>query len=79
MHFRVSNREQLSLGRFFEGPKKYTENKNEGNENKIIFGDFDYTVSKMERNAENRTKRLYRCCSIYTMSKLIAGNGLQDL
>ena len=25
------------------------ENKNEGNENKIIFGDFNYTMDKMER------------------------------
>ena len=35
-----SNREQLIRGRFFEGLQTYIENKTEGNENKIIIGDF---------------------------------------
>ena len=44
-----STREQLARGRFFEGLKNYMENKNEGNENKIILGDFNCTMDKMER------------------------------
>ena len=35
-----SNREQLIRGHFFEGLQTYIENKTEGNENKIIIGDF---------------------------------------
>ena len=45
-----STREQLSRGRFFEGLHNYMENKNEGNENKIILGDFNCTMDKMERD-----------------------------
>ena len=37
------------------------ENKNEGNKNKIILGDFRCTMDKMERDGENKTQRLYRC------------------
>ena len=36
-----STREQLARGRFFEGLQNCMENKNEGNENKIILGDFN--------------------------------------
>ena len=35
------------------------ENKNEGNENKIILGDFNCTMHKMKRDGENKTQRLY--------------------
>ena len=66
-------------GGFFEGLQNYMENKNEGNENKIILGDFNCTMDKMDRDGENKTQRLYRCCSNYALSKLIKDNGLGDL
>ena len=69
-----SNREQLARGRFFKGLQNYMENKNEGNENKIILGDFNCTMDKMDRYGGNRTQRLYRCCSNYA---LIVDNGLR--
>ena len=50
------------------------ENKNEGNENNIIFGDFNCTVDKMHKYKGNKTQRLYRCCSNYA---LIVDNGLR--
>ena len=34
------------------------ENKNEGNENKIILGDLNYTMDKIDRYGENKTQRL---------------------
>ena len=37
------------------------EYKNEGNENKIILGDFNCTMNKMDRAGENKTQILYRC------------------
>ena len=49
-------------------------NKNEGNENKIIVGDFNCIMDKMGTYDENKTQRLYRKCSIYV---LIADNGLR--
>ena len=55
------------------------ENKNEGNENKIILGDFNCTMDKMDRDSENKIQRLYRYCSNYALSKLIVDNGLEDL
>ena len=39
------------------------QNKNEGNENKIIIGDLNFTMDKIDRDGENKTQRLYRCCS----------------
>ena len=39
---RHNTREQLARGRFFERLQSYIENKCEGNENKIILGDFKY-------------------------------------
>ena len=56
-------REQLVKGRFFERLQNYMKNKCEGNENKIILGDFNITMDKMDRDSENKTQRLYRCCS----------------
>ena len=50
------------------------ENKNEGNENKIILGDFNCTMDKMDRYGGNKTQRLYRCSSNYA---LIVDNGLR--
>ena len=49
---------------------------NEGNENKIMLGDLNYTMDKIDRDGENKTKRNYRCCSSYALSKLIEDNGL---
>ena len=72
-----STRKQLSRGRFFEGLQNHMENKNEGNENKIILGDFNCTMDKMERDGRNKT--LYKCHFNYALSKLIVDNGLEDL
>ena len=55
------------------------QNKNEGNENKIILGDLNCTMDKIDRDGENKTQILYRCCCNYTLSKLIVDNGLEDL
>ena len=53
--------------------------KKKGNENKIILEDFNCTMDKMDRNGENKTQKLYWCCSSYALSKLIVDNGLEDL
>ena len=39
------------------------EKKCEGNKNKIILGDFNITMDKIDRDSRNKTQRLYRCCS----------------
>ena len=72
-----STREQLARGRFFEGLQNYMENKNEGNENKIILGDFNCSIDKMERDGRNKT--LYKCSFNYALPKLIVDNGLEHL
>ena len=72
-----STREHLARGRFFEELQNYMENKNKGNENKIILGDFNCTMDKMERDGRNKT--LYKCHFNYALSKLIVDNGLEDL
>ena len=54
-------------------------NKNEGNESKIMLGVLNCTMDKIDRVGENKTQRLYRCCSNYALSKLIVDNGLADL
>ena len=56
------------------------ENKNKGNENKIIPENFNFAVDKMNKYGENKTKRLYWCSS-YALSKLklIVDNGFEDL
>ena len=58
-------------GRFFEGLQNYMQNKNEGNESRIILGDLNCTMDKIDRDGENKTQRLYRCCSNYALWKLI--------
>ena len=55
------------------------QNKNERNENKIMLGDLNCTMDKIDRDGENKTKILYRCCFNYVLSKLILDNGLGDL
>ena len=50
------------------------ENKRQGNENKILPGDFISTMDKMDRDGGNKTQKLYRYCSKdsgYTGSTLI--------
>ena len=34
------------------------QNKNEGNENKIMLGDLNCTMAKLDRDGENKTQRL---------------------
>ena len=53
------------------------ENKNEGNESKIILGNCNCTMDKMERDDRNKT--LCRCRFSYSLSKLILDIGLEDL
>ena len=36
-------------------------------------------MDKMDRDVENKTQRLYWCCSSYALSKLIKDNELEDL
>ena len=55
------------------------ENKNEGNENKIILGDFNCTMDKMDRDGRNKKQRIYRCCSNYPLSKHFGDIELTDL
>ena len=54
------------------------QNKNEGNKTKIILGDLNYAMDKIDRDGENKTQRLYRCCSNYALSKLIADKGSME-
>ena len=46
-------------GAFFEGLQNYMQNKNEGNENKIMLGDLNCTLDKIDRDGENKTQRIY--------------------
>ena len=52
-------REQLIKGRFFEGLQNYMKNKCEGNENKVLLGDFNITMGIMDIDGGNKTQRLY--------------------
>ena len=45
-------------GRFFEGLQNYIQNKNEGNENKIIIGDLICTMEKIDMDGEYKTPTL---------------------
>ena len=44
-----------------------------------MLGDLNCTMDNIHRDGENKTKRLYRCCSNYALSKVIVDNGLEDL
>ena len=55
------------------------QNKNEGNENKVMLGVLNCTMDKIDWDGENKTQGLYRCCSNYALSKLTVDNGLEDL
>ena len=63
----------------FEGLQTYIENKTEGNENKILIGDFNCTLEKIDRDEGNKTQKRYRCHSLFALSKVIMDNGLEDL
>ena len=77
-------REQLIIGRFFEVLQNYVENKCEGNENKIVLGDFNITIGIMDRDDGKKTKTLLRSFQrstiyrIYTDTK-IANNTKTDI
>ena len=45
------------------------QNKNEGNDNKIMLGDLNFTIDKIDRDDENKTQRLYRCFSNHALYK----------
>ena len=53
-----STRKQLARGHFFEGLQNYMQNKNEGNENKIMLGKLNCTMDKIDRDGENKTHTL---------------------
>ena len=74
-----STREQLDGGPFYEGLQNYMENRNKGNENKIMLEDFNCTMDKIDRDVETKTQRLYWCYSSYVLSKRIVDNGLEEL
>ena len=44
-----------------------------------MLGDLNCTMDKIDRDGENKTERLYRCCSNYALLKIIVDNGLEDL
>ena len=69
----------MTRGRFFKGLQNYIENKKKGNENKIILGDFNCTMDKMDKDGGNKTRKTYTCRSNHGLSKLIVDNGLEDL
>ena len=48
------------------------DNKNEGNENKIILRDFNCSKDKMDRYGGNKTQILYRCGSYYALNVVMA-------
>ena len=52
------------------------QNKNEGNENKIILGDLNCTMDKIDRDGENKRQKYF---SNYALLKLIVDIGLGDL
>ena len=55
------------------------QNKNRGSENKVMLGDLNCTMDKIDRDGGNKTQILYSCCSNYVLSKLIVDNGFEDL
>ena len=42
-----------------------------------MLGVLNCTMDKIDRDGENKTQRIYRCCSNYALSKLIVDNGLE--
>ena len=62
-----STREQQARGHIFEELQNYMQNKNQGNKNKTIIGDLNCTMDKIDRDGENKTQIIYRCCSNYAL------------
>ena len=62
-----STKEPLARWRFLERLQNYMENKNQGNEKKIILGDFDFTTNKMMKIKHK------------VLSKLIVDTGFEDI
>ena len=55
------------------------QNKNKGSENKIMLGDLNCTLYKFNRDGEDKSQILYRCCPNYALSIFNVDNGLEDL
>ena len=55
------------------------ENKSEGKRNKIILGDFNCTVDKIDRDGGNKTQRLCRYVCNCALPKIIVSNGIENL
>ena len=67
-----STRGQLAMGCFLEGLQNYMENKNKGNENKSMLGDFNCTMYKVARDGGNKAQTLYmpfQLCPVKTHSR----------
>ena len=76
-----NNRQQMTRGCFFEGLQTYMEDKTQGNENKIIIGDFNCTLDQKDRDEGNKTNRRYAILllpclnSSWRMGQRIYGEG----
>ena len=55
------------------------QNRNEGNYNKIMLGDVNCTMDKIDRDGGNETQIIFRCCSNFVLSKRTFDNRLEDL
>ena len=44
-----------------------------------MLGVLSCTMDKIDRVGENKTQKLYSCCSNYALSKLIVDKGLEDI
>ena len=76
---RAITRNEQVRGHFFERLQNFMEDKIKGNENKIILREFNSAMNKMNGDDGNITRRIYRCCSNYALSKFIVDNGLGNL
>ena len=63
---------------YLKDHKNHKENTREKNENKIILGDFNFTMCITGKDGVNKTQKNYRCNSNYTFSQVIVDNGLND-
>ena len=52
-----STREQMARGHFFEGIQNHMQNKNEGNKIKVMLGDLNCIMDKIERDGGNKTQK----------------------
>ena len=49
------------------------QNKNKENKNKVMLGDLNFTMDKIDSEGENKSERLYKCSSNYALSKTHRG------